>query len=117
MKSKKGTGKMGHLQDMNREQRLKFQAMQYKAMKEARRGNSFTYLNDDALKKLCDRGYVYHIFETNGVRKHETGSVEYAKEEVEKLRKDKKHFARIVVNPSYNIRGCQTYSILKKTRK
>lgn len=112
---------MGHLQDMTPEQRLEFQSMQYEAMKKARRGNSFYYLNDEARQKLIDKGYEYYDFPTAKYRSKkygnfETISIQHAKDGVELLRSGKKHFARIVVNPCHNIKGSQTYSILFKKR-
>jgi len=105
---------MGHLQDMTDKQRLKFQSMQYEAAKEARRGNSFAYLSDGQLQLLFDKGYDYHKFDND---KTEIRSSDICKDIVNSLRKNKAHFARIVVNPCYNIRGFQSYSILKKKRK
>ena len=99
---------------MSDKQRSNFKSMQYERMKEERRGNSFSYLSDGALQKLFDKGYDYHKFDND---KSEIGSTEIAKEVVEELRNGKKHYARIVVNPCYNIKGAQTYSILKKRRK
>lgn len=105
---------MGHLQKMTNKQRSDFLSDSYEARKAARRGNSFSYLNDEQLKSLFDKGYDYYVFSDG---KRETYFKECAKEEVAILRDGKKNFARIVVNPSHNIRGAQTYSILWKARK
>ena len=81
-------------------------------MLEERRGVCANYLGDKARQSLVDKGYSEHVFEN---KKRETFSVLHAKDVVENLRK-KGHFARIVVNPCYNIRGGQAYAVWFKEK-
>lgn len=102
---------MGHLQDMSDKTRLEFTTNAIKARNEARRGNSFTYLNEQQREDLEGKGYDEYQFDDG---KHECGSSLYCKDIVTELR-NTNHYARIVVNPC-DIRGCQTYSIWYKKR-
>jgi len=103
---------MGHRQEMTYEQRRDWDLMQYQAKLEARRGNNFSYLNDEQREDLEKKGYKKFIFDDD---KKETPYSRYAKECVKTLR-ESGHFARIVVNPCYKIIGGQTYSVWYKKK-
>ena len=101
---------------MTERQRMQFLTQAYQARKESRRGKCADYLSDEKREELKAKGYIEHQFECG---KFETSSILYAKEVVLKLRNDN-NFARVAVNPCYNIKGGQSYSILfrpKKTRQ
>ncbi len=103
---------MGHRQLMTDKQRNEWDAMQYRARLEARRGSQRNYLSEEKRDQLISNGYKYYIFE-NG--KKETNFAFHAKDMVMKLR-ESGHYARVVVDSSPNIKGTQTYCILYKQR-
>lgn len=77
---------------------------------EERRGKNCSYLSDKKRKEIELKGYSIHKFD-NG--KIETSSLLFANEIVIHLRQIG-YYARVIVNPSYMIKGAQTYCIYKK---
>jgi len=106
---------MNHRQQMSDKQRHEWDVKQYKAQLAARRGHNHSYLDDEAIKKLEAKGYNRYTFkaEYNGYKTN----FEHEAIKVRDGLRAAGCFARIVVNPSYVIRGAQTYSVYWKQKK
>lgn len=81
-------------------------AYQYQRLLEERRGNNFSYPNEDEIKKLHDLGYI---------EENPTMSVEFAKEKVLEWRK-KGHYARIICHAQGKIR-MREYTVIHRPKK
>lgn len=103
---------MNHRQKMTDKQRHEWDVMQYKARLKAHRGSQRNYLSEEKRDDLISKGYKNYIFDTG---KPETHFDFIAKDKVKQLR-ESGHFARVVVNPAYQIKGTQTYCIYYKQK-
>lgn len=54
--------KMGHRQQMNDSDRLKWDIESYERRKVANKGHNYSYLSDDLHNELIDKGYKRHTF-------------------------------------------------------
>lgn len=97
---------------MTPQERIEFLAESYERRKQARRGTNVSYLSDEQIEDLLNKGYRLYVFDTD---KYDT-TYHLAQQTKDTLR-ELGCFARVVVNPSYKIKGTQTYSVYYKPKK
>ena len=112
---------MGHRQDMNPAQRLKFDSDKYKRRLEANKGSNYEYWSskhDELLKK----GWELFLITKKSTRQwgqifksEATSSEGHAKKFVEQLRAEG-NFARIVCGYEKNIQRVKMYSVIFKPK-
>ena len=105
---------MGHLQDMNDEQRSEFLSNKYEVTKASRRGNEFPYWNEKLHNDLIAKGYQIYEFET-GMESESTRVLSLAKCVADKYRDDG-YYARIICGYSQNRQRIKMYTIYYKKR-
>lgn len=101
---------MGHLQDMSDKQRSEFISMKIELDKEARRGHSYQYPNNEQQLKLDELGYKTHIFKGS----YDTMSESLAKERVDNYRKHG-YYSRIVCYPN-EIIGAKFFTVIYRKK-
>jgi hypothetical protein len=105
---------MNHRQLMTDRQRLDWDSMQYKRMKECNKGHNYSYWSDKYYNMINNEWTMY-LFET-GYEKEATTSETLAKCVVDKLR-DEGNFARIVCGYLKNKQRQKMFSVIYKNKK
>ena len=107
---------MGHLQDMNKEQRSEFLWHKHNANKEARRGNSFVYWNEKLDKELELKGYDWYRFDNPSYGEYYATSNKLKAEEIVEQLRGLGHYARIICGYSQNVQKIKMFSITYKLK-
>lgn len=109
---------MGHRQEMTREQRIKWDGMQYQAKLDANKGHNYEYWNDDKHGKLLNEGWELFSFPVKSIisETEATVSEHTAIEALDKLRTEG-NFARIIAGYSKNVQRMKMFSIIFKPKK
>jgi hypothetical protein len=107
---------MGHIQDMNDQQRLAWYKLTYQRKKEANIGFNYPYFNQEKWNELERNGYEMYLFTDAFKNKVEgTMSVLEAKEVVEKLRSTN-HYARIICGYIQTKQSAKHYTVIFKNK-